>query len=170
MQRFRLIFIYILVIAVAVALGFWLFKSSEKQEANMPGHELEYQGQGHMPSCTPGDPPYNSNPPTSGCHDPAPADWGTYDAALTDQKYIHNLEHGGIWISYKPDRVDAETVLKLKDFANRYKLIIVAHREANDAPISLAAWMHLLNLDSFDERAILEFIEAYHNKGPEVVM
>src|SRR3989344_5078 len=43
---------------------------------------------------------YNSNPPTSGPHYEQPSRWGVSQAELPDEQLIHNLEHGGIWISY----------------------------------------------------------------------
>ncbi len=46
-------------------------------------------------------PPYNSNPPTNGWHYPVWADWGIYTQTIPDEYLVHNLEHGGIWISYR---------------------------------------------------------------------
>ena len=166
----KVVLIYAGVIVVVVGFGFWLMKSSEQQQRNLPGQPFENQGQEHIAQGSTDHPPYNSNPPTSGWHWPQPANWGAYDSTIPDEQLIHNLEHGGIWISYKPGMVDQDTVNKLKDFANRYPLIIVEPREANTSAISLAAWTRLQNLDAYDERAILEFIDAFHNEGPEKVM
>ena len=33
-------------------------------------------------------------------------------------------------------------------------------------PVAVAAWERLLKLDSYDERPIVEFINAYRNRGP----
>jgi hypothetical protein len=170
MGKFRVLIIYVVVLIVVVGLGFWLFTSSKNQTANLPGQTFESQGQTHIEQGSLDHPAYNSNPPTSGWHWPQPANWGAYPVTQPDELLVHNLEHGGIWISYKPGSVDQDTINKLNDFANRYTLIIVEPREKNDAPISLAAWTHMQNLDQYDERAILEFIDAYYNKGPEKVM
>lgn len=111
---------------------------------------------------------YNSNPPTSGPHWPSPAQWGVYSEPLPDEVLVHNLEHGGVWISYK-DAKDADLAGKLSDIARRYdRKVIVAPRPANDAVIALAAWGRLLKLPAFDEAQIVAFIEAYRGKtGPE---
>ena len=63
-------------------------------------------------------PTYDSNPPTSGAHNPRPANWGIYGAVLPDDTVVHNLEHGGIWISYRDK--DPETIRQLEDIARRY--------------------------------------------------
>ncbi len=170
MNKIKLLLIYLGVLVVVGALGFWLYKSSETKPQTFPGQTFENQGQTHIDQGATDHPAYNSNPPTSGWHWPQPAAWGAYKTPQPDEQLIHNLEHGGIWISYKPDRVDADTIAKLEDFTKRYPLIVVEPRDKDDAPITLAAWTHLQNLDQYDERTILEFIEAYHNKGPEVVM
>ena len=47
---------------------------------------------------------YKTNPPTSGTHNPTPAEDGIYDAGNTPAKenFVHALEHGRIEIQYKP--------------------------------------------------------------------
>src|SRR3954468_11549389 len=142
MEKFKLLFVYIGVLIIAMGLGFWLFTSSKKQTENLPGQAFESLGQTHITEGSLDHPPYNSNPPTSGWHWPQPAQWGTYNTTQPDEQMVHNLEHGGIWISYQPDKVDQATIDKLNDFAKRYPLIIVEPRAADDAPIVLAAWIH----------------------------
>ncbi len=111
---------------------------------------------------------YNSNPPTSGPHWASPAGWGAYREPLADETLVHNLEHGGVWISYK-DAKDTDLADKLAAIARRYeRKVIVTPRPANDAVIALAAWGRLQTLEAFDEAPIVAFIEAYRGKtGPE---
>lgn len=112
-------------------------------------------------------PPYDSNPPTSGPHFPGPPQWGTYRAIFPDEKIIHNLEHGGVWISYR-DISDPDQVHQLEAIAGRYpNLIILTYRPANDAPIAVSAWGRLLTLDRVDAAQINNFFLRYSGKGPE---
>lgn len=114
-------------------------------------------------------PAYNSNPPTSGWHTPQAAPWGAFRTVMADEILVHNLEHGGIWISYR-DPTDTALVGKLEALASRYRSkVIVTPRPRNDAPIAVAAWTKLLKLQAFDEAAIVKFIETYKNRGPEKV-
>jgi len=158
----------IVIVIAVLGLGYWLFQSSNVDPATLPGQAFEIQGQQHIPQGSTDHPAYNSNPPTSGWHWPQPANWGAYDTTLPDEQLIHNLEHGGIWISYKPG-LDENTVNQLKDFARRYRKIIVEPRPANDANIALAAWGRLQKLDNYSEAEILKFIEAHYDMGPEKV-
>lgn len=130
--------------------------------------EFESQGANHI---QPGSqqPQYNSNPPTSGPHYPQPAAWGIYENQLADKTLVHNLEHGGIWISYRPDLPD-EQKAKLKEIAGRYKSkVVLEPRAQNETLVALAAWQRLLKLDAVDETRITEFISTYKNRGPERV-
>lgn len=112
-------------------------------------------------------PEYNSNPPTGGWHYDTPAQAGIYDKELADEQLIHNLEHGHIWISYRPD-LDTAVVDKLAEIAKSHgSKIIMAPRAKNTFPIVLVSWEYLLKLESFDEMQIEGFIKAHRGKGPE---
>jgi hypothetical protein len=166
----KIFIIYFVVVLAVVGLGFFLFQTEEPEDPTaLPGELLENQGAVHIEDGSTDHPPYNSNPPTSGWHWPAPADWGIYKVAFPDEKFVHNLEHGGIWISYKPSKVSVETITLLEDFAKRYRKIIVAPRETNDSNIALAAWTRLQKLENYDEQTIIKFIEAHYDQGPEKV-
>jgi hypothetical protein len=123
------------------------------------GREHIFPGQQH--------PPYNSDPPTSGWHFPQPADWGYYNGELPDELVVHNLEHGGIWISFKRAD-DTEVINKLVALSRRYRSkVIITLRPKNDSRIAVAAWTHLMKLDQYDEAAIVTFINRFKNRGPE---
>ena len=127
-------------------------------------------GRRHIPVGTEGV-GYNSNPPTSGDHYPHTSEWGAYDKEIADGILIHNLEHGGIWISYKPS-IPEEMKQKLEGFSKKWgRKIIVVPRSANDTDIALAAWQRLdkFNVSEYSDERIERFIRAYRNKGPEFV-
>lgn len=112
--------------------------------------------------------PYNSNPPTSGPHYAAPAGWGSYDTPLPDEQLVHNLEHGGINLFYKPGSVDQATIDALKAIQRDFpRKTVVAPRPHNEKPIAIASWGYYMNLDSFDEGTIREFVRRNKNKAPE---
>ena len=132
-----------------------------------PGERVREVGNPHIPVGTKGT-GYSSNPPTSGEHYGSEAKWDVYTQPVPDELVIHNLEHGGIWISYK-DPNDTELAAKLAQVARRYSTkVIVTPRPQNDTPIAVAAWGRLLKLQTFDEQKIVAFINAYRGKvGPE---
>lgn len=143
--------------------------------ANNPGDTLPDQGQDHARLGTAF--AYNSNPPTSGPHFTSSANWGIYDYEVNDQIFLHNLEHGGIWISYRPS-VPADAVEELRAIVQEFSgsKFVMAPRSANDTDVAVAAWTHLLkmNLTSGmlgpkEKESIRAFYRAYKNRGPEFV-
>lgn len=163
------------IVIIAVA-AFLLYKPTYTGTATIPfagfsnspiplGEEFPIEGRTHVPEGTKVD-YHNSNPPTSGNHWPRPAEWGIYDKPLPDEVLVHNLEHGGIWISYKD--VDEETKSKIKSIAEKYpRAVIVTPRPENDAKISIASWGRLIKMDSLDEGLVERFIRSNINKAPE---
>ena len=150
---------------LAVVIVGWAVYASTRPK---PGVAYPSQGAEHIARGAP-HPSYNSNPPTSGWHDPSPAPWGFYPNEIPDEILVHNLEHGGIWISYR-EANDQEVADKLFELSKRFpRKVIVTQRRKNDSRIAVAAWTRLLKLDRYDERAIINFIKAYRNRGPERV-
>ncbi|HEY6102007.1 MAG TPA: DUF3105 domain-containing protein [bacterium] len=125
------------------------------------GREHLLPGQSH--------PAYNSNPPASGWHYPTTAAWGFHTNEFPDELLIHNLEHGGVWIAYKDDN-DSAVVDPLVALAREFpRKLVVTHRPANDGPIAVVAWDHVMKLERFDRTAIVDFYNRFKNKGPEFV-
>lgn len=162
-----------IIAVVIIGIGIVLSIPDAKQEAlkvkgdesaTEVGQTLEDQGREHIQVSASHD-SYNSNPPTSGPHYIQPAEWGIYESPLPDEQLVHNLEHGGLWISYKD--IDTETKVKLEAISKANGGVILTPRSANDQKIAIASWRHLETMDSYDETKILEFIEANKNKSPE---
>lgn len=168
MRKFRNLVIWLLIAAAIAGGAYWVVDYSKKSESRKPGEAIAELGRNHIAVGAAHD-PYNSNPPTSGLHYEQWAKWGIYDEQLPDEQLIHNLEHGGIWISYR-DKDNQDVIEKLKDIAEDYSVkVILTYRPQNDAPIAVAAWTRLLKLDVFDEKQIKAFIQAFINRGPEQV-
>lgn len=132
-----------------------------------PGKSIEIQPSEHI---QPGDshPEYNSNPPTSGWHYPKQAEWEFYNEKLPDERVVHNLEHGGIWIAYS--NVSDTTLSSLQQLAREYpESVIITQRSETDVPIAVASWGQLEKLQSLDRDRIVEFIEKNLNHSPEPV-
>lgn len=157
--------IWTIVVLVIGGSGYGLYYLASQPEKPRPGETFAILGQTHI-AVGATHPAYNSNPPTSGSHYAQPADWGVYQKELPDEQLIHNLEHGGIWISYKD--IDEKTKTDLEAIGKRYPgSVVVTPRSGDDAKIVLASWGRLLKLESFDETKIVDFIKANKNKSPE---
>ncbi len=154
----------IVAVVVVGGIGWLIIFAPSRLERPRPGEAIEIQGQAHIAVGT-AHPAYNSNPPTSGPHYAQSATWGVHDTELPDEQLIHNLEHGGIWISYKG--ISATTTAALGKITRSQSKIIMEPRANDDAPIVLASWGRLQKFQTYDEQGILAFIEANKNQSPE---
>ena len=162
-----------IVVLILVGAGYWLYNSI-LLVGLLPEMGIAYpvEGRDHVSDGTVVD--YKTNPPTSGSHYAEPADWGVYGEAIPDERLVHNLEHGGIWISYRPSISDAAKD-RLTALAKSYKSkVIMVPREKNDTDIALVSWgriykMGIASDGSFDEKAIKNYIKKYKDTGPEIL-
>jgi hypothetical protein len=116
----------------------------------------------------PGEPTpiYQSNPPTSGAHDPNPWPPGVFDNPVPAAREVHSLEHGYIIIHYNaisPDQIQSLARIAQHD----PRKIIVSPFPNMPYKVSLDAWDHLQTCDGVNESAIRSFINQYRDQGPE---
>ncbi len=120
-----------------------------------------------------------SNPPTYGPHHGflveggvsiTPRPTGVYQTEQADEDLIHNLEHGHVWISYNPELISNEDLDALEQLVIDGGVntgVILTPRSANSSAIALASWLHLLELNSFDDTQIRDFVETNRGHSPE---
>ncbi|MDP3963533.1 MAG: DUF3105 domain-containing protein [bacterium] len=152
-------------------IGLWVRSANKKSaevESNLHAETFASEGQEHVTEVSLDD--YKTVPPTSGPHYAQQTNWGNHVESVPEGYQIHNLEHGGVIIHYKPD-LDTSIVDKLKAIGERYNWskIIVHPYPALDTNIALTAWTKLDKFGEYDEERILAFIEAFRNHGPENV-
>lgn len=156
--------LWIILLGLIVGGVYWAMSAAETANENRPGEAISVMNRDHI-NVSDSHEAYNSNPPTSGPH-AGPAPWGFSDNELKDENAIHNLEHGGIWISYKD--LDDASVEQLRTIAQKNSLsVIVSPRETNDVKVAVASWGRLMELDSVDEELINSYIKNNKNKSPE---
>lgn len=135
----------------------------------LPGIRFPDLGQEHVEVGT--SISYNSNPPTSGTHYPYPAAWGIYKDPPADGFLVHNLEHGGVIISYNPKRIKDQELSQLRQqvrsLSNFNGRIILIPRLNLDTAIALTAWNYLQELDRYNSTAIKVFYDTHIARGPE---
>ncbi|MFQ5794557.1 MAG: DUF3105 domain-containing protein [Candidatus Bipolaricaulia bacterium] len=156
----------LILIAVGAFVGLNRGESDNVSDAlnavSVPLQGFQHIGQGQS------HPPYNSVPATSGWHYPFTAPWGVHHQPVPDEVQVHNLEHGGIMVQYRPGIADW-IVDELRSFTQRNCRLIVAPYPGLDHDIALTAWGRIDKFDEFDRDRIEAFIQAYRNQGPEQV-
>ncbi|MFT6399088.1 MAG: hypothetical protein ACJAYU_003851 [Bradymonadia bacterium] len=117
---------------------------------------------------------YETTPPTAGPHRGAWGVWGEYEF-MPPQRYIHNLEHGGIAFLYNPCLGD-EVLDQLREFARawpaddggEFRWILTPYPELETA-ISVVSWGQAYTADCVDTDEISAFIADNYRTAPEDV-
>ena len=107
---------------------------------------------------------YAENPPIGGQHNVVWQNCGIYDAPIHNEHAVHSLEHGAIWITYRPD-LAADQVQKLRALAADDYLLLSPY-PGLPYPIVASAWNHQLTFERADDPGLPAFIARYKN-NPE---
>lgn len=135
----------------------------------------KYEGAGHEDRVyTSAD--YQTNPPTSGGHDPIEAEDGIYEPGDEPPlgKLVHTLEHGRIDIQYKPG-TSAAVIAQLEGLAaetDGYHIVMFQNPTKMPYAVAATAWTHLLGCNEMNPQvfdAMRTFRDSYLDKGPEKV-
>lgn len=112
---------------------------------------------------------YAQTPPVGGDHAGVWQDCGSYDAPIYPEVGVHSLEHGAVWITYRPDLPDEarDTIDQLA--TEEYVLASPWDDDGLPSPIVLSAWGAQLQVDDPSDDAVAEFIETYarSDEAPE---
>jgi hypothetical protein len=104
---------------------------------------------------------YPVSPPVGGAHNPV---WqncmgDVYTAPIPKENAVHSLEHGAVWITYKPG-LDQASIDTLKSKVEGKTYLLMSPYTGLDKNISVQGWGFQLKLDSASDPRIDEFIKA----------
>lgn len=152
--------------ALVLAGGLWWFsvRQSASQNAPIEGAEtLTVPARGHQE----GSLRYDGDPPVGGVHNPVWINCGIYDTQLPLEKAVHSLEHGAVWITYRPD-LGASEVERLRRLVRGrgYVLLSPYQYVPLPAPVMAVAWGVRLGVEQADDPRLARFLSRYAN-GPQ---
>jgi len=116
----------------------------------------------------PGKLTYKMSPPVAGNHNDK---WqncmgDVYTSQIANEHAVHSLEHGAVWIAYKPDLAKDE-IDKLVGKVRDKEFMMISPYPGLDKPISLQAWGFQLKLDRADDPRIDQFIDALRKNASQ---
>lgn len=149
----------VLVLALAVLVPVAVNGVRESQEPTGPANlDAVRVFEGLTNDHTDEDVDYPTSPPAGGPHDPAWLDCGVYDEPVRDENAVHDLEHGTVWISYRPD-LDADDVSSLARALPDNG--ILAPYDDLPAPVVVTVWERQLLLTGVDDPRLALFLEGF---------
>lgn len=101
--------------------------------------------------------------------------WGASNVPVPDERAVHNLEHGGVVISYNAIPADALNKLSAllqtypRDRFNEVKLLIRPYDRIPSGTFVLAAWGWKQTFTAYDDEAVRAFLNAHLNRCCETV-
>jgi len=107
---------------------------------------------------------YAQTPPVGGDHSPVPQTCGAYDQPVPNEMAVHSMEHGAVWITYRPD-LPSDQVGHLRRAAGQDH-VLVSPYPGLPAPIVANAWERQLRLDSASDPRLEQFISQFRS-GPQ---
>ena len=104
--------------------------------------------------------------PDGGNHNPYPQTCAVYTQPIVNEHAVHSLEHGAVWITYRPD-LPADQVAVLAglvqaDTASR----MLSPYPNQTSPVALQAWGRRLNVPSATDPRVARFVDGY-TQGPQ---
>ena len=105
---------------------------------------------------------YPQEPGVGGDHSPVWTNCGIYTEPVNEQRAVHSLEHGAVWITYKPGLAQAE-ITTLSGLVNGQDHTVMSPFPNLSSPISLQSWGYQLKVDSATDPRIQKFIDALRN-------
>ncbi len=108
---------------------------------------------------------YPQMPPVGGSHNPVWQNCGYYSAPIANENGVHSLEHGAVWITYRPD-LSADQIAALRKLAVGQTYVLVTPYPGLPAPVVASAWGKQLKVDSPDDPRLNQFLQAYR-QGPQ---
>lgn len=108
---------------------------------------------------------YPQSPPVGGDHDPAWQNCGVYDTPVANGNAVHSMEHGAVWLAYRPD-LPADEVAAVAAFAVNQSHVLVSPYPGLTEAVVATAWGVQLRLDSVTDPRLAEFVERYQ-QGPQ---
>ena len=103
---------------------------------------------------------YPQSPPVGGDHNPAWQNCGSYADAVQNETAVHSMEHGAVWITYRPN-LAATDIETLRALTINQTHLLVSPYPGLSSPLVVSAWGHQLLLDGVNDPRLAVFIATY---------
>src|SRR5919112_4336732 len=159
------ILIGLVVVAFIVGFGALVWVDSGQRQESEPPEGVEEFDVGPAGKHTQDPVDYEQDPPVGGEHNPVWQNAGFYEEPVIEEKAVHTLEHGAVWITYRADLPENQKE-ELRRIVESQDCLLASPYPSLSSPVVASAWGKQLRLKSVDDPKLQEFIVAYR-KGPQ---
>ena len=112
---------------------------------------------------------YDRVPPAGGPHNAVQLNCGIYTQPVPKENAVHSLEHGAVWITYRPTLTADQIAILAKLVASNYvgteKYLVLSPYAGIPSPIVASAWGAQLGVDQASDPRLADFIHYYAGGG-----
>lgn len=101
-----------------------------------------------------------TDPPVGGNHAAVPLTCGIYNQPVPNENAVHSLEHGALWITYRP-ALPAAQLGTLKGLVQGNDHRLLSPYPELPQPIVATAWGVQLEVSSADDPQLAQFVRTY---------
>jgi hypothetical protein len=102
---------------------------------------------------------YGRKPPTNGNHAPLWQNCGFYQKPIQDRHAVHSMDHGVVWITYRPE-LPQQQLESLRPYGNE-NYVIVSPYPGQNTPVIATSWRVQLELNSADDPRLEQFVNEF---------
>jgi hypothetical protein len=135
-------------------------------ESSNNGPASEALGHAHVP----GPVVYAVNPPVGGDHNAEWMNCGVYSQPVPNERAVHNLEHGAVWITYQPT-ISSSVLARLRTFqahqtvigATGSRYVDLTPYPGQSSPIMITSWGYQLAVTSTSDPRLQQFVNTFRD-------
>lgn len=112
---------------------------------------------------------YGMNPPAGGDHNGVWLNCGIYDQPVPNERAVHALEHGAVWVTYDPDVVSGDDLDALRNKLPSTYIVLSPYADL-PSPVVASAWGNQVELEGVNDERLGQFIDKFWKAGdaPEI--
>jgi hypothetical protein len=148
-------------VLLVAGIGYLVFTSVQRNQVPDGVREFAVEA-GHTAETV----AYDPIPPVGGEHDPTPQTCGFYAVPVRNENAVHSLEHGAIWVTYRPD-LPPDQRDRLRTLANEESKVLVSPFVDLPAPVVASSWGRQLWVDSAEDERLGQFVQRFRGAAPE---
>lgn len=108
---------------------------------------------------------YDHSPPAGGNHPPRWATCGIYQTPLPNGEAVHSLEHGAVWVTYRPDIAAAELRSLRELVASHYigaqRYLLLSPYPGQTDTVAVTAWGAQLRASDATDPRLAQFMAHF---------
>lgn len=112
---------------------------------------------------------YDRVPPAGGAHSAVWLNCGIYSQPVPNENVVHSIEHGTVWITYRPDLAPDDVASLQRFVAAHYqgtqRYLVLSPYPGLPAPVVVSTWGAQLRLTGASDQRLATFVAHYAGGG-----